>query len=128
MTTPFKNPINKFAPVFLMMVTMFLFGFGCNTSKPTPNPLAGFHEIDRKELNSNKVLSIDYKDYIQKLPPKQNGYIGTVFIYENETGQHAVCIEIFEGNKNASWQHVLFYDKEDKRIKAIRYGHVKYQS
>jgi hypothetical protein len=118
--------IIQFTVCFLL--AMFLCGFGCSSSKPASNPLVGFHEIDRKELNSNKALSDDYKDYIQKLPSNQKGYIGTIFIYENESGQHAVSIEIFEGNKNASWKHVLFYDKDNKRTKAMRYDHIKYQS
>ena len=48
--------------------------------------------------------------------------------FENGTGEHAVNIQIFEGNKNASWQHVLIYDKDNKRIKTIKYDHIKYQS
>ena len=119
MTAPFKNSINSFTPVFLMLMAMFLLGFGCNTAKPTPDPLAGFHSAIFFTPDSSKTITNDYNDYIQKLPPSQKGYIGTKDFYEDGNGQHAVSIQIFEGNKNASWQHVLFYDKEDKRIKVI---------
>jgi hypothetical protein len=128
MKTPFKNPLNSFAPVILMLIAMLLLGFGCNTSKPTPDPLAGFHVAVFFTPDSNKSITDDYKNYIQTLPAGQKGFIGTTDFYEDGNGQHAVSIQIFEGNKNASWQHVLFYNKDDKRIKTIRYGYVKYQS
>ena len=114
--------------IFCSLLAMFLCGFGCSSSKPDPDPLAGFHVADPQNLTSYKTLSDDYRDYVQKLPPEQKGYIGTVFFYENEPGQHAVSIEIFEGNKNASWKHILFYDKDNKRTKALRCDHIKYQS
>ena len=125
MKNQFKKPINNFAPVFLMMVTMFLFGFGCNTSKPSPDPLAGWHYYDRTRVN--QAITDDYQDYIQKLPTNQKGAVGDVSFVEDGTGQHAVSIQIFEEG-NASWQHVLIYDKENKRIKVIRYDYRKYQS
>ncbi len=113
--------------IFCFLMAMFLCGFGCSSSKLTPDPLAGFHISDPGK-HDYKAITDDYKDYIQKLPPEQKGYIGTVFFYENETGQNAVSIEIFEGDKNASWKHVLFYDKENKRVKTIKYFYGRYQS
>jgi hypothetical protein len=97
---------------------------GCATS--TENPLTGWHFYSRTKVS--RAITDDYQNYIQNLPPKQQGYIGDVSFFEDETGQHAVTIEIFEGNKNASWQHVLIYDKKNKRIKVIRYGHHEYRS
>ena len=126
MKTQFKNPINKFAPIFLILISTFILGFGCNTSKPTPDPLAGW-KMDFHEQPS-QAIEKDYHDYIQKLPPKQKGPAGSVHFFEDGTGRHAVSIEVFENNDNASWQHVLIYDKEDKRINVIRYGYRRYQS
>jgi hypothetical protein len=126
MKTQFKNPINNLALIFLMLMAMFVLGFGCNTSKTTPDPLAGW-KVDL-DHDPDQTIVKDYQDYIQKLPSKQKGYTGTMHFFEDGSGQHAISIEIFEGNKNASWQHVLFYDKDDKRIKAIRYGYRRYQS
>jgi hypothetical protein len=116
----------QFTVCFLL--AMFLCGFGCSSSKPTPDPLAGFHWSSLVNLDNNKAITDDYKDYIQKLPPKEKGYIGDVSFFEDGTGQHAVSIEVFEGNQNASWRHILIYDKENKRIKAIRSGYRRYQS
>ena len=106
-----------------MLATMFLLGFGCNTSKPTPDPLAGFHFSSLNNLDSNKAISDDYKDYIQKLPPEEKGNaIPIVQYFEDGTGQHAVQITIGLGT---DWEHVLIYDKDNKRIKTIKYvsGH-----
>jgi hypothetical protein len=127
MKTQFKNPINKFAPIFLMFMTVFLLGFGCNTSKPTPDPLAGFHVTSLVDLDNNKAITDDYKDYIQKLPPKEKQYFGPTFYFEDGTGQHAVEIEVLIGGKD-SWMHILIYDKYNKRIKTIKYYNGRYQS
>jgi hypothetical protein len=110
---------------------MVISGCSCSAPKPTPptpDPLAGFHEVDIQHLYDNKAITDDYNDYLQKLPDKQKGYVGYKIFYENEAGQHVVNIQIFEGNKNASWNHVLFYDKDNKRIKSIRYNYNRYES
>ena len=101
--------------------------FGCSNLKPEPDPLAGFYRADEANLAKNKAIVDDYEDYLQKLPPKQQGPTQILF-YENQAGQHAVWMEIFEGNENASWQHVLIYDRDNKRIKVVRCGYVKYES
>jgi len=116
---------NKF--LFILVLTAAVI-FGCRCSSLRQDPLAGFHVSSLGNLDSNKTITDDYKDYIQKLPSEQKGYIGTMFFYENGTGQHAVSIEIFEGGKNASWKHVLLYDKDNNRIKVIRYDHIEYKS
>ena len=101
-----------------MLVVVSLLGFGCNTSKPTPDLLAGFHRSSIANLDNNKTITDDYKDYIQKLSPKETQYLGPVLYFEDGTGQHAVRIVI--GLNNANWEHVLIYDKNDKRIKAVK--------
>ena len=108
------------------LLAMFLCGFGCSTSKPIPNPLAGFHRADEANMDKNKVITDDYKDYIQKLSPEERKYLGTIFYFEDGTGQHAVKIEI---GLNGTWrEHVLIYDKDNKRIKTIKYSDGGYQS
>ena len=117
--------IIQFTVCFLL--AMFLCGFGCSSSKPTPDPLAGW-KPDFTSRPSDQVIEKDYQDYIQKLPPEDSKFVGPAQFFEDGTGQHAVEIEVFEKNKNASWQHILFYDKENKRIDVIKYDHRKYQS
>ena len=100
---------------------MFLCGFGCSSSKPTSDPLAGW-QID---FNHEPDLAItkDYQDYIQKLSPEEKGYaLPIVHYFKDRTGQHAIQITIGLGT---DWEHVLIYDKDNKRIKTIKYisGH-----
>jgi len=121
MTTPFKNPLSSFAPVILMLMAMFLLGFGCNTSKPTPDPLASW----RLDINHDPdpVITKDYQDYIQKLSPEEKGNaLPIVKYFKDGAGQHAIQITIGLGT---DWEHVLIYDKDNKRIKTIKYvsGH-----
>jgi hypothetical protein len=131
MKTQFKNPIKNFAPIFLMLMAMLVLGFGCNTSKPIPDPLAGWKQVvlsyDYEKFD--KAIKSDYQDYIQKLPPDEKGYnIGSITFFEDGTGRHAVSIEKFVKGENASWHYALIYDKENKRINVIKYGYTKYQS
>jgi len=126
MKTQFKNPINDFAPIFLMLMAMFVLGFGCNAPKPTPDPLAGW-KVDL-DHSPDPAIEKDYHDFIQKLPPEGKRIAGVNGFLKDGTGQHAIGMEIFEYNQNASWQYALIYDKDDKRIKVIKYGYRRYQS
>jgi hypothetical protein len=101
---------------------MFLCGFGCSSPKPTPDPLAGFHafygKLDQSIVN-------DCQNYIQNLSPEEKQRLGPYpgSPFEDDTGQHAVDIRI--GINGSNWHHVLIYDKDNKRIKTIKYisGH-----
>lgn len=88
--------------------------------------LIGFHISDN--VDSYTAIEHDYKDYLQKLPPKRQGAIGAISFYESDTGEHAVTIEIYEGDKSASWQHVLIYDRDNKRVKVVRCRYGNYEN
>ncbi|HEX3856071.1 MAG TPA: hypothetical protein VHY30_02105 [Verrucomicrobiae bacterium] len=124
-----KSPIKHFGyfriilPIFL---AVFIGVVGCATQEP--NPLAGWHFSSLDNLHSNKAIMDDFQDYIQKLPPKERNYVGSVFYFEDGTGQHAIDVEIFVKGQNASWHYAIIYDKENKRVKAIKYGYSRYQS
>ena len=126
MKTCFKNPADNLALIFLMLVTMFI--CGCDTAKLTPDPLAGFHAGDFRDLNSNKAITDDYNAYIQTLSPEEKYYLGPspIGFFEDGMGQHAIKIEI--GINGTSWVHVLIYDKDNKRIKTIKYSPGGYRS
>jgi len=137
MRTPFKNPISSFAPIFLVLMAIFVFGFGCNTSKPETDPLAGWtykpfpgSELPPYGHNTNHLDTViidDYQNFI-----KTNGLItsggGPSGFYEDRMGQHAVEFTAFPPDSNATWNYVLIYDKENKRIKVTKYGYTRYQS
>jgi hypothetical protein len=113
--------IIQFTVCFLL--AMFLCGFGCSSSKPTTDPLTGFH---RASKNPDQIIEKDYQDYIQKIPPKEKDFVGSVEFFEDGTGQHAIDISV--GVSGRYWRHILIYDKDDKRIKTIKYKTGAYQS
>jgi hypothetical protein len=125
MKTKITNSLNNPALIFLTLVSIFVWSCGCNTSKPVPDPLAGFHAAS-KTLDQSIVN--DYQNYIQNLSPEEKKYLGPypVSFFEDGTGQHAVRIKI--GINGTSWEHVLIYDKDNKRIKTIKYSTGHYAS
>src|ERR1035438_5274213 len=92
MKTQFKKLINKFAPICLMLVTMLLLGFGCNTSKPTPDPLAGWQGDFNEQ--PNQVIVNDYQNYIRTLSPEERKSPNVSDWLKDGTGQHAIVITI----------------------------------
>jgi hypothetical protein len=105
-------------PSFVLLVAL-VFAVGCTT----PNPLAGwkvfFHEPDQTITN-------DYQDYIKKLPPEERKYAGMIQYFEDGTGQHAVKIRI--PLNGTWWNHVLIYNKDNKRIETKVYSSGNYGS
>ena len=99
-----------------------VFGFGCYPSKPTPDPLAGFSIDGRFEPKTNKEIYEDSGNYIQTLSPEERDMAGREF-FEDDNGRHAVRIYYTLNDNN--WEHVLIYDKNNHRIKAVKYvsGH-----
>jgi hypothetical protein len=110
----------------LAICTMVISGCSCSAPKPAPDPLAGFHVISLVHLDNNKIITDDYKSYIQTLSPEEKKRLGTIFFYEDEAGQHAVEITI--GLNGTWWRHILIYDKDNKRIKTIKSSTGRYSS
>jgi hypothetical protein len=115
--------------IVCFLLAMFLCGFGCSSSKPTPDPLAAWKVLlshDYEKLD--KAITVDYRDYIQKLPPGERYYVteSEIWFLEDGNGQHAVRIEI--PLNGTWWEHVLIYDKDNKRIKTIKYSNGGYRS
>ena len=84
------------------------------------DPLVGWklcQSQDPKYLD--KAIRDDYQDYIQKLSSKEREFATYDNDFEDGTGQHAVKITI--GLNGTDWEHILIYDKNDKRIKTIKY-------
>jgi hypothetical protein len=121
MKTKIQNSINQLGLVFLIMMSLFIWGCGCNTSKPVPDPLAGWQK-DYTPDPSDQIIEKDYKDYIQTLSPEEKKYIGpySATFFKDGTGQRAVLIRI--GINGTDWWHILTYNKDNKRIKTIKYA------
>jgi hypothetical protein len=93
---------------------------GCVTH---PDPLAGWKPASQ---NPDQAIVSDYQDYLQKLPPEDRRYAGPVEYYEDGMGQHAVLINI--GLNGIAWEHILIYDKNNRRIKTTKYASGHYRS
>ncbi|HEY1661291.1 MAG TPA: hypothetical protein VGI03_02640 [Verrucomicrobiae bacterium] len=125
--------------LFLAISAMLVLGFGCNTSKPTPDPLTGwtFRGFDDYEPSSERhhyqldnAITDDYQDFIKTNNLDTMGAI-TGF-YEDGTGQHAIEFEGMLVGPNSrgeiSWHYVLIYNKDNKRVKTTKYNRTRYQS
>jgi hypothetical protein len=108
---------------------------GCAVFERHSDPLAGwtfysFPNLGPPYLYKTKPLDQaiidDYQSYIKKNDLYLQGAIGG--FYEDGAGQRAVGFTAFPPQKNATWNYVLIYDNQDKRVKVIRYGYVRYQS
>jgi hypothetical protein len=126
-----KNSIKFCLYVSYSLAAISLICFsGCrcspsNTSKPTPDPLAGWTMVFGYVDTAAEVS--DYENYIENLPPKGKKTTSMGYAYKNDGGQHALVIEVFVGGTE-SWSYIFIFDKDDKRINVIKYKHTKYQS
>ena len=113
-----NNSINRFG--LLVILAAFFTGTGCSMLMHHSDPLVGWklcQSQDPKYLD--KAIRDDYQDYIQKLSSKEREFATYDNDFEDGTGQHAVKITI--GLNGTDWEHILIYDKNDKRIKTIKY-------
>ena len=124
MRTRLKNSVERFG--FLVLFATLFWVVGCASPKPIPDPLVGFHVAVFFTPDSNKTITDDYKAYIKTLSPEEQKFAGPIEFFEDGTGQHAVLIHI--GINGTWWQHVLIYDKDNKRIKMVKYSRGGYQS
>lgn len=122
----FKRHIKSFNAFCCILFAAFFWAAGCAT--PNPDPLAGWKVLFSQDYEKlDKSISHDYLDYIQKLPIQdRKSATGPFWFYENGEGQHAVRIEI--PLNGTWWEHVLIYDKDNKRIKTIKYSNGHYRS
>jgi hypothetical protein len=109
-------------PFWILLVALVGGCAGFHTK--TPDPLAGW----KGDFNEqpNQVIVTDYQNYIQKLSPEERKFSRISDWLEDGKGQHAIKIEI--ALNGTWWEHVLIYDKENKRIKTIKYSSGGYRS
>ena len=77
------------------------------------------------DLNSNNAIADDYQVYLQQLRRQKQQFILSVDYAEDGTGQRAVHIK--QGANGTWWEHFLFYDKDNKRIRVIKYRNGGYR-
>ena len=128
----FHRHVKSFSVVVCTLLAAVLWTAGCATnSNPiegwTFRPFPGFEmpPYGHNTNHLNKAITDDYQTFIAQNKLYAAAITG---FYEDGTGQHAVQFEAFPPNQNASWQYVLVYDNKNKRIKAVKYGRIRYQS
>ena len=91
------------------------------------NPIAGWKILfSRDSDNLNQSIKDDYNAYIKALPSDERNGIGPIQFFEDGTGQHAVRIEIAQNGTD--WAHVLIYDKDNKRVRVVKFVSGHYRS
>jgi len=114
----------KFTFVLILLATSICWT-GCEVFVRHSSPLAGWNSSSLVNFQNNKVISDDCHAYISNLPTKLRNGVGPLEYFEDGKGQHAVLIAIAQNGTD--WAHVLIYDKDNKRIKIIKYisGHYR---
>ena len=124
------NTIIKYSNCFglaLALCVVMISGCIYSAPKPVPDPLEGWQKDYSSPGPSDKIIEQDYQNYIQQLSPEEKGSLPNVNGYfKDGTGQHAVSIII--GINGRWWRHILTYDKDNKRIKTIKYATGYYAS
>jgi hypothetical protein len=111
--------------IFCILLAASICWSGCEVFASHTNPIAGW-KVDL-DHDPDQAIEKDYHDYIQKLPPEERKYAGGGIQFLGDgMGQHAITIPI--GLNGTWWNHVLIYDKDDKRIKVIKYVSGGYRS
>jgi hypothetical protein len=134
MKTPINNSAKCFWLIYPILLAALVWTAGCATQ--TPDPLAGwtFRPFPGFEMppyghntnHLNKAITENYQDFIAKNKLDTLGAITGFF--ENGTGQYAVGFRAFDNNHNAYWHYALFYEKENRRTKVIKYGYHRFMS
>jgi hypothetical protein len=91
----------------------------------TTKPFVGWYADGDIRFHLVKDVTDDYQEYIAKnklaMPDQFDIY------YDNQTGKYAVTFQAFLLDQNASQRYALIYDKNNKRIKVIKYDYARYQ-
>lgn len=111
--------------IFLFLLAAIVCAVGCVAPKPTPDPLVGWRVLYKGYEHLDKITT-DCHAYINNLPQELKVGVGPIEYLEDGTGQHAVRIEI--AKDGVDWAHVLIYDKNDMRIKVLKYVSGYYRS
>jgi hypothetical protein len=121
---------------FCTLIAIFACITGCAKLESTRDPLAGWTfrpfpgwEAPPYGHNTNhldKAISDDYQSFIST--NKLATFSAITGFYEDGTGQHAIEFEAFPPSQNATWHYVLIYDKENKRVKLMKYDYRSFQS
>lgn len=112
----------------MLYLTALILEAGC-VSQPSPDPLAGWKILlSRDSEKLDKAIKDDYRSYIQEILAPKKLFIDEedIWFYTDDFGQHAVRIEV---PKNGNYyEYVLIYDKNNSRVKTLKYFGGRYRS
>jgi hypothetical protein len=111
-------------PIWILLAA-FVGVAGCSIK--TPDPLAGWSFcFSQDPAKLDQAIQADYHVYIEKLPSEEKKFASYAHDFEDGTGRHAITLIV---NLNGTeWTHILIYDNNNKRIKAIKYVSGHYRS
>ncbi len=105
-------------PFSLAADTLFLpFDVVACSERSTPDPAKGWTYQQFETLD--KAIIEDYHSYIEEKKLKVSG--GVSGFYDVGTGQRAVEFEVFTDG-NTSWHFALIYDRQNRRLRVVRFG------
>ena len=87
------------------------------------NPVAGWRNAPQQP---SPAIDRDYHNFISKLSLTWRDSLGQQGYLEDDHGKHAVTLVVC--TDGTYWTYVLIYDRNDKRIKIIKYVSGHYMS
>ena len=113
-------------PARLLVVDSLVIG-GCT---PRTNPLKGWHGItafvDAPVPDAIRHDAQDWFDSMSSIPKPGHGVDGLITYWEDGTGQHAVVVEAYR--EGICWRYALIYDRDNRRIRVLKYSTGFHQS
>jgi hypothetical protein len=106
---------------FIIVIAAFALFAGCRT----PDPTIGW----QKDYGAaDPAIGKDYQAFIKTFKPEGQRPTQVSGYFKDGTGRHAIDVEIFKYHQNASCSYFIIYDKDNKRIKILKYRCGSYQS
>jgi hypothetical protein len=114
---------------YFVFLGLFALATGCRAPKPAPtsSALVGFRTcFSQDPAKLDTAIRDDYQDYINGLPHELRIGVGPIDLLEDGSGRHAVRIPI--ALNGTDWAHVLIYDKDNKRVRVVKFVSGHYSS
>lgn len=95
------------------------------------NPLEGWKALGSAYVVGcpfGRVIHDDYQNYIRNLTDVEKSSADDFNVHFYEEGARYRAVEITVNLDGTKWKHVLFYDRQDKRINVIKYAGGRYRS
>jgi hypothetical protein len=95
-----------------------------------PNPLLGWKDLGVESVVGcpfGEVVCEDYRAYVRAMARHEQNLVIDHNV-EFYTKQELRAVEILIHTKGIKWKHVLIYDRDNKRVSAMKYAGGTYRS